>query len=149
MKIDLNIIGDNEEEKAVLFVKEVTPHLSRIIDQLKADSDMLIGNKDDEITLLSIQEIVLFFTQKKKVYAKSLDKNTYLIKKRLYEIDERLKSWGFSRPSSGAIGNVKLIRKVKIAFNGGMIVVFVDGTEEFVSRSCVGNIKKVLKLGGK
>lgn len=149
MKIDLRIIGETQEESVIISVKKLTPKITSIIEQLKTKNEVFLGYKNDEVTILSFNEIMLFYSQDKKVYAKTLKEDDFIIKKRLYEIEQLTNDRGFARISNSGIANVSIIRKVKVGADGAMIVVFRDGSKEFVSRRCVSNIRKVLKLGGK
>lgn len=143
MRIDIKVIPDLDEEVITAHVRELTPKRQVLIDELGKDGDFfLIGYQDKECTVLSEDEVVLFCTQGKSVIARTKAGERYLIKQRLYELEETLAHAGFIRLSSGALANAKMIRKLDMSIGGTISVVFLDGTREYVSRRCIQNIKK-------
>lgn len=147
MKIDLKVIPELNEEIVSIRVRELTPRRQLLISELGSlDQNIIIGYQGQDITVLSEDEIVLFSTRDKKVVAKTEAGTEYIIKQRLYELEEALAPKGFIRISSGVLGSAKKIRKLHMTLSGSICVVFTDGTKEFASRRCVGAIKQYLGI---
>lgn len=148
MKINLNIDESILEDVVEFKIKKLTSKIQKTIEYLNTEEpNVLIGYKKEEIVLIKPDEIVVIFTEGKKVYVKLLSGEKFAIKERLYEIEESYKNSGFIRIANSSIANGKLIRKLKMESDGSLSVVFKDGTSEFASRRSVKNIKTYLGIG--
>lgn len=98
----------------------------------------------DDYTLLEIEynDIVMFYSDKKNNYAKVKDKE-YLVKSRLYELEEI--SMDFIRISKNCIVNIRHVKKFDISETGKIIVKLDDNTEQIVSRRRTSEIMKYLE----
>ena len=147
MKVELNIDPNIKEETVCFMLKALTPKMEALIENLnRSDQSVLVGYIKDEITLLDLNEIVLFYTEAGKVYAKNDKGLVFLVKQRLYELEENLSKDGFIRIANSALANANKIRKLKMSVGGSMGIVFKDGTTEFASRRCISKIKNYLGL---
>lgn len=148
MKINVKIDSNIEEDIVDFNVRELSDKIKKAIDYLESKETGLIGYKLDEIVLIKPEEIVLIYTEGKKIYTRLTDGDKYMLKERLYELEENLAPMGFIRIANSSIANGKLIRKLKMAHDGSLCVVFKDGSSEFASRRSVKNIKTYLGIGG-
>ncbi len=148
MKINLRIDNSLKEDKVDFSVRELSDKIKQAIDYLESKETGLIGYKMDEIVLIKPEEIVLIYTEGKKIYTCLADGEKYMLKERLYELEENLAPLGFIRIANSSIANGKQIRKLKMAHDGSLCVVFKDGSSEFASRRSVKNIKTYLGIGG-
>jgi len=149
VKINLRI-DDNIEEDVVDFkIRKLDDKIKKAIDYLESEEQKgLIGYKLDEIVLIKPDEIVLIYTEGKKIYTRIANGEVYMLKERLYELEENLQQSGFIRIANSSIANGKMIRKLKMEHDGSLCVVFKDGSSEFASRRSVKNIKEYLGIGG-
>lgn len=147
MKVDIQIDAALTEEQVTFHLQTLRPEVEEIIQRLNALSQKaLVGYVEDEIVLIDPARIVLFYTESGKVMARQADGQTFTMRKRLYELEEQLSGRPFIRISSSALANGKMIARLKMSLNGTMGVLFKDGTQEFASRRCVGNIKQYLGI---
>ncbi|MDR0919563.1 MAG: LytTR family transcriptional regulator [Oscillospiraceae bacterium] len=86
-----------------------------------------------------------FICQVKKIYAIT-DDDEYIVKMRLYELEERLSKSKFVRVSNSEIINLGKVKDFDLSFSGSICVRFVDNTTTFVSRRFVTKIKKFLGM---
>ena len=70
----------------------------------------------------------------------------YLLRLRLYELEERLDKSSFVRISNSEIINLKKVRNFDLSFSGTICVSLSDGTVTYVSRRFVAKIKQVLGI---
>lgn len=88
--------------------------------------------KDDEIRVLNLEEVACFITDDNKVYA-YINKDKYLVKKRIYELEELLDN-SFLKINQGCLANIKQIEKFVATIQGSLDVIFKNGYREYVSR---------------
>lgn len=104
-------------------------------------SDQLPGYLDDEITTLEINEIECFVVENEKTFALYNNNKRYLVRKRLYELEDALPG-NFERISKSAIANWKKISKFKVQLSGAVDAVFKSGYVECISRRCFAELKR-------
>jgi len=148
VKINLRIDTNLKEDVVDFNIKKLDDKMKKAIDYLESEQKGLLGYKVDEIVLIKPDEIVLIYTEGKKIYTRLANGEKYMLKERLYELEENLAPSGFIRIANSSIANGKLIRKLKMAHDGSLCVVFKDGSSEFASRRSVKNIKAYLGIGG-
>ena len=136
-------IDKNRQEEITAIVHERTSLIDEIERLVLQDniSDQIPGYMDDEIRFLKIQEIECFVVEDEKTFALYSDKKRYLIRKRLYELEETLPGY-FERISKSAIANWKKIVKFRVQLSGAVDAVFKSGYVECISRRCFAELKR-------
>lgn len=136
-------IDKNCREEVIANVHERTPRIDEIERLVLQDniSDQLPGYVDDEITMLEISDIECFVVENEKTYAICRNRKRYLIRKRLYELEDCLPGH-FERISKSAIANWKKISKFKVQLSGAVDAVFQSGYVECISRRCFAELKR-------
>ncbi|MDO4198862.1 MAG: LytTR family DNA-binding domain-containing protein [Erysipelotrichaceae bacterium] len=138
------VVIDKEKEESIVATIHSKTELIDEIEQLVMKDmikDQLPGYRDDEISMLKIKDIECFCTEDEKTYAVYEDSKRYLIKKRLYELEEFLPE-EFERISKSAIANWKKIKRFKVQLSGAVDAVFVSGYSECISRRCFADLKR-------
>lgn len=139
------IISEEGEETVVVTVHKP----SKLTDQIEAlvrsfdGDDTIIGYCEDEIKILSFNDIECVYLEGGKTYAVLTDSSRYKLKIRLYEA-EKLLSTSFIKLNKSALGNIERIEKFTSTITGAVDVVFKCGHTEYVSRRCFANIKRRL-----
>lgn len=136
-------IDKNCQEEVIAKVHERTPLIDEIERLVIQDSisDQMHGYMDDEITMLEIDEIECFVVENEKTFAIYKNRDRYLIRKRLYELEDSLPG-DFERISKSAIANWKKISKLKVQLSGAVDAVFQSGYVECISRRCFAELKR-------
>ncbi|MFD3155416.1 LytTR family DNA-binding domain-containing protein [Haloimpatiens sp. FM7330] len=148
MKIDVQIDPSCEEVKITICTPEITEELQNILNSLKNSTKKhIVGTKNERIYIVNPEDILFFYSESKKVFAKTT-KETYEIKEKLYKLEEDLKDSSFIRISKSVIANIDKIKNLEILFNGNMCANFINGQQEYISRRYVPKIKEYLKMGG-
>lgn len=144
MKFKL-IIDQNQEEEIVATVKEKTKLIEYIQTLIEENDNELIGYHDNEIIKLEIEKIECVYVQDNKTYVSYYDGRIYLIKKRLYEVEELLPPI-FIRINKSAIANTKMIKRFIATITGSVNVEFKSGYTDYVSRRCFAEIRRRYEL---
>lgn len=149
MKISVDI--DNKLKDLFIFIKapKMTNEVSSLLKKLEEEKvDKITAYKDSKIFLIDINEIFYFYTEDRKVFL-STENDVYIVKNKLYEIEENLQNTSIIRASKAVIINMDKVLNFEQLFNGNLSVRFINGKEEFISRKYLGAIKEYLKIGGK
>ena len=85
-------------------------------------------------------EIVQIYSQDKKVFVKTNDNDTFMLKIRLYQVEERGCS-SFVRVSNTDIVNIEYIEKFDLTFTGVIKIILKDKSVVQVSRRYMAKIK--------
>ena len=146
MKVEVNIDKNCEETKIVIYTQSVEDQIIKLIENLQnKETEQLNGFKDDEMYLLSQDDIETIYTEDGKVFARE-NENTYLIKKRLYELEEILSPDKFVRISNSEIVNMKKVKKINLKLTWTIILYFTNDEKTYVSRRYLKKIKEYLGI---
>lgn len=99
-------------------------------------------NKDNELLQIDVKDIILFYSDKKYNYCKTL-KDSFRIKSKLYELEKM--SIDFLRISKSCIVNINHVKCFDIGETGKIIVRFYDDSEEIVSRRKIKDVMNYLE----
>ena len=142
MIFKLNIDKDCQEE-VIANVHARTPlidEMERLVLQ-NSITDQIPGYVEDEITMLAVSEIECFAVSDARTYAVYRNGTRYLVKGRLYELEDLLPG-DFVRISKSAIANWKKVSKLKVQLSGAVDAVFKSGYVECISRRCFADLKR-------
>jgi DNA-binding LytR/AlgR family response regulator len=141
MEVKINIDHSLDTESVTLNIKELTPKIQQIIEELSRSEQTVIVYKDDELLFVEPKDIVAFSTRDTKVGVVLTDNTECTIKKKLADLEEEFASFEMIRISKSAIINTKQIKKFVMQTNSTILVEFKNGYTEYVSRRYVKNIK--------
>jgi DNA-binding LytR/AlgR family response regulator len=145
MQVELKISEDYKEPKVVIYAARMTDEIASLMKQLSEDQPRMIAAFDgDTVAMLAFDEIYRVYASEGRVYAETKDKK-YLIRLRLYELEERL-SGPFVRISNSEIINLNKVKNFDLSFAGTICVSLAGGTVTYVSRRYVKKIKQQLGL---
>lgn len=111
----------------------------------KSEAGFIAGFRDGAVTILDENDVMRIYAANGKVYAVQAD-GEYLLRLRLYELEERLRYDRFVRISNSEIINLKKVKSFDLSLSGTICVVFNDGSNAYVSRRYVTKIKEVLGI---
>ncbi|MDQ0151285.1 LytTR family DNA-binding domain-containing protein [Eubacterium multiforme] len=149
MKIQLDIDEEYEEALVIIKSKEMTEEISEILKKLKSIKKRnVIGLENEKIYILNPDDILVIYSKDQKVFVDTINK-TYEVKKRLYELEDELRGESFVRISKFAIANVDKIRNIEVVFNGNLVVNFINGRKETISRRYLQKVKDFIGMGGR
>lgn len=146
MKVEVNIDKNCKETKIIIHTQDINDKIIKLIENLQnKEMEELNGFKNDEMYLLNQNNIETIYTEAGKVFARE-NGNKYLIKKRLYELEEILNPDKFVRISNSEIVNMKKVQKMNFKFSGTIILYFTNEEKTYVSRRYLKKIKEYLGI---
>lgn len=145
MKVELQIDEKYEETKVVIYTNKNDENISDIVDYVLNKSEKINVYKNEEVYLLKEEEIESIYTEENKVYIKT-EKDKFISKKRLYELEELLPKNKFVRISNSEIINFDKVKNLSLNLYGTIKINLISGYSTFVSRRNVKKIKKLLNI---
>lgn len=143
MKYEL-IIDKEKEESIIIRAHEKTELINQIEELLKMSECKVIGYYEDEIIPVNFNEVFAIYTRDSKVYI-NVNNKDYLIKERLYQIEEMLDT-SYVKINQGCIVNIKKILKFENSITGSIKVILKNGFSDYISRRELKNVKRRIGL---
>lgn len=149
IKIASNIdhsLPDNVIE-VVIHASENSLELQKIINSIQSIAnhiDTIIGKNGNEVFIIPIQDIILFYSLEQTIYCKT-KKGDFKINRKLYELEELIDKKQFIRISNSCIANINFIESFDLSYIGNIIVKFKNGDQEYVSKRRIPHVMKFLK----
>lgn len=146
MKIKAQIDPKYEDLEIHICNREMNQQVSKMLEELNhIFADQLIGiDEKGERCILAPGMFHRFYAQGSKVFAQG-EEGTYVIPKKLYELENELAASEFLRISKSEIINIRKIRRVDMNMVGTIKVIMIDETETYASRRNVTRLKKALE----
>lgn len=146
MKIEVRIDTDYTEPKVVILTNRMTQEVEWVVQKLtKEQLGKIAAYQDDMVEILDPDDVITFTAESGKVMARCAKKQ-YVIRLRLYELEERLDAQKFFRISHSEIINLDKVKRFDLSFAGTIRVEFKDGSTTFASRRYVSAVKKALGM---
>ena len=145
--MDIEVIIDNKysNPKVTIYTDKMSDEISSVINIIKNENNSkLYGFLDNELYFINFEDVFLLYSENGKVYAKT-SKNSYLLKFRLYQLEEMLDK-NFIRISNSEIINIKKVKNLDFAMIGTIKINFINGTYTYASRRFIKKIKDYLKI---
>jgi len=146
LKVEVKVDASCEEPKVIVVANRMTDEIHDLVQKLSVSvPQMIVGFQEGQAKILEHGDIVRVFSAGGKVYAETTD-GEYVLKLRLYELDERLDKGRFARISNSEIINLRKVEKFDLSFAGTICVRLANGATTYVSRRYVSKIKQVLGI---
>lgn len=146
MKIEVKIDESCSETRLIIITNKMTDEIASLMGRLSEEAPQaIVGFDGDDVALLQPTEIVRIYSAVGKVFA-VVGKKEYVLRLRLYEVEERLAGKGFVRISNSEIINIRKAVKFDLSTVGTICVSLSNGDISFVSRRYVTKIKKILGI---
>lgn len=148
INVRTNISQDYGEDIEIVvntskFTKEVG-EIIETIQQITSKIDSIIGKKGNEISVISIEDVICFYSSEQNNYCKT-SKGEFVIKQKLYELEESLPKNDFIRISNSNIINIKFVECFDVSTLGNILVKFKDGSTEYVSKRRVSRSYEIFE----
>ena len=146
MQIEIKIDEHCTEPKITIVTNKMTDEVNEIMKKLAGEqTQMIAGFKDEQVTVLEPNQIYRIYASNGRVYAET-ELQKFVIRLRLYEVEQRLANNSFVRISNSEIINIKKVRGFDLSFTGTICVSLSNGTVTYVSRRYVTKIKQLLGI---
>ena len=142
MKIEVKLDANATERKIIIVTDAVDEEIQELMKRISRERpQMLAGFNGDTVTLLEQKEIIRIYASGGKVFAVT-GGGEYVLRLRLYEMEERLDQSCFVRISNSEIVNRMYILSLDFSLAGTIRLSLKGGIETYVSRRYVSRIKK-------
>lgn len=146
MQIEIKLNSTCVEPKITIETDKMTEEVNLIIRKLSEEvTSVLAGFREDCLEILEQNEIIRIYASNKKVYAVT-ERGEYMLRLRLYELENRLDKNSFVRISNSEIVNLRKVKDFDLSFTGTICVRLSNGTVTYVSRRYVSKIRQVLGI---
>lgn len=149
MDIEIKLSEEYSSTKVVVYTNKMTEKISNLVDVITKitgeNIQTIVGTKDEEVFLLSLNDILTIYAENQKVFARSVN-GIYRLKNRLYELENMFVGTSFLRISNSEIVNFDQVKSLDLSINGTISLKFKNGDKSFVSRRYVDKIKNYLGL---
>ena len=146
MQVEVKIDENCKDPKIIIVTNKMTDEIGALVQSLSASYlNVIAGFSGDEVRLLEESEIVRIYAANQKVYARTANRE-YILRPRLYELEERLNKRLFVRISNSEIVNLKKIIRLDLSMSGTICVELNNQTTAYVSRRYVTKIKQSLGI---
>lgn len=143
MKISFYVHEKYKEPEIVICGAEKNRELTELRKMIAdaVDEKMTVYEEGAAVRILQ-NTVIRFYAQKKRVFAQTEDK-TYLVRLKLYELEELLKRH-FIRISNSEIVNARKILRMDTSMAGTIHVYLQADVETYVSRRYISRIRQSL-----
>lgn len=146
MQIEIKVDSDCTETKVIVVTNKITDELNALIKKITEETPQLLtGFQGETLEILNQQDIFHIYAANGKVFAVT-ENGEYLLRLRLYELEERLDKTSFVRISHSEMVNLKKVKKFDLSYAGTICVSLTNGTVTYVSRRYVSKMKQVLGI---
>ena len=146
MEVELKLEPGRQEPKVVILAGEDSPSLERLRAHL---SGLSLGPitvwRGERALPVRQEEFLRFFADGKGVSAQTAEQ-TYPVRLRLYELEERLDRHTFVRISQSEIVNLRKVTALDLALTGTIRMTLTGGTVCWVCGRYVKKIKEAVGL---
>ena len=133
MDVEIRLDATCRKPRFIIETAEMTPELTRLIQQL------------DKAFPLQQDSLVRVWAANGHVYA-ATETDEFLLRQRLWELEERLDSHHFIRISNSEIINLRRVIAFDLSLTGTICVSLQGGQISYVSRRYVRTIRQALGL---
>lgn len=146
MQVEIKIDESCTVPKIIIMTDKITDDINALVKKLSEEQPMMVaGFKEELVEILDPSHIYRIFTSNGKVLAETNNGN-YVLRARLYEMEQRLDNKDFVRISNAEIINLKKVKGFDLSFTGTICATLSNGTITYVSRRYVAKIKKLLGI---
>lgn len=143
MKVEVKIDNSCTEPLCIIITNKLADEISSCVERLSSSNTLITGRQNDNISLIEQKDIINIYAAQSKVYVVT-ERGEFVVKQRLYELDQMLDSHSFVRISNSEIINLHKAVNFNLKLSGTILVSLTNGKETYVSRRYVTKIKERL-----
>lgn len=146
MKIKVQIDPAYPEPEVHILAAEITDEIQALVQRLseKRPSALVCYDRDSAL-LVEQEQLIRVYASRQKVYAQTAA-GEYLLRRRLYELEEMLDAKAFVRISNAEIVNLHFVERLDLSITGTIGMRLKNGETSYVSRRYVNHIKTILGI---
>jgi DNA-binding LytR/AlgR family response regulator len=146
MEIKVKQIPIEQPEILEIRCHKLTDEIEEIISFVKSGQGQLGAKKDGRDVEISVMDIFYAESVDNRVFIYTV-KESYEVRQKLYELEEKLSSRSFIRVQKSMLLNLMKIKAIKPALGGRYSALLKNGEEIIISRKYVPELKQTLKGG--
>lgn len=139
MKVTTIIDPDGEEE-VIIRARQRCDLVERIEQLIAGEAAEILGFSGEKAAIIDPVKVCRFTVEQDKIYAR-VGGESYRIKQRLYQIEQKLPSY-YVKINQSCLANTRQIAQFETAFSGALRVVFKNGDVDYVSRRNLKQVKE-------
>jgi len=144
MEIEVKIDSAYKQPKVIIITDKITDEVKSVMKKISENKKLTVFSEEEAI-MVEADEIIRIYSESKKVYVQT-NHDTYSIRMRLYELEEKLALNQFIRISQSELINRNQIVSLDISLTGTVGVLLKSDIRTFASRRYVSKIKKQLGI---
>lgn len=137
--------SEEEEDTIIVRCSTLNDSVLKLLQQLKAKDDLLIGSKDGMISRIKPQDVYYFEAVDNKVFLYT-KQEVYEIKQKLYEIEEHYKGMDYFRVSKSVILNLNKVKHLSPVLGSRLEATLLNDEKIMISRQYVAALKVLLGI---
>lgn len=146
VKVEIKIKENQKEPRVIVETEEITDEVNEIVKKVSSVKPwVIVGFYENTAEILDKNKVLRIYAENGKTFAET-DKKKYVLRMRLYELEEKLDGDKFVRISNSEIISLSAVGSFDLSFAGTICVSLSNGTVTYVSRRYVSRIKQVLGL---
>jgi len=146
LQIEIKIDDTCKEPRIIVLTDRISEEINAIVRRLSEEEPSLIaGFREEYLELIEPSDIIRAYAASGKVSAVT-ENGEYILRLRLYELEEKLDRSRFIRISNSEIVNLRKARSFDLSIAGTICVSLSNGDVSYVSRRYVSKIKQVLGI---
>ena len=146
MKVKVQLDRRYAEPEAAIYTAAMTGEVQQAVRLLSEESPQMLACCDGEsVVLVEQTQLVRVYGAAKKVYAQTTQ-GEFLLRRRLYELEQILDRRYFVRISKSEIVNLRRVTALDLSLAGTIRMTLGEAAVCYVSRRYVKKIKEALDL---
>lgn len=146
MQIQVDVDATYEELLVIIKTAAMNDTVEELLQRLsKPEEIVLFGIHHHQVHAIEEKDIIRIYAENGHVYTETLQ-GRYLLKQRLYELEDILHKQIFVRISNAEIINIKMVIHFDLSLSGTIQATLINNTVTFVSRRNVSKIKRTLGM---
>ena len=135
-EVEIHVCNYEADDTVRELVSEISNFVNPGFSVQKQNGDKVVINENN---------VISFYSEGQRVLAR-VEGESYIVHKKLYELEQDLDKKLFFRASKSEIINLKKIQRLDLGITGTIKVIMKDGSETFTSRRNVAKLKQVLGI---
>lgn len=142
--MDIKLVEDKDSKLEIqIRYPFMNTHVKQLIKKIKSTEMKIVGSDSGEDTFLNIYDIFYIESVERKTFIYTKDQ-IFRSSKKLYQLFDELKEFGFVQINKGCILNIDVLESVKTIFNSRLKATLINGEHVIITRTYIPEIKKWL-----
>ena len=142
--MDIILVEDKDSSLEVqIKYPSMNAQVQQLIQKIKSLDIKIVGSDNEKNTLLNIYDIFYIESVDRKTFIYTKDQ-VFRSNKKLYELLQELKEFGFVQINKSCIMNMEVLGSVKTIFNSRLKATLINGEKVIITRTYIPEVKKWL-----